>query len=61
MASYDSIDLNSFYRYLGPVDSLAGYERSYKLVFYKAFFLTNQRRCNSNLNSGGGKIPAILY
>lgn len=38
MASYDSIDLNSFYRYLGPVDSLAGYERSYKLVFYKAFF-----------------------
>lgn len=34
MASYDSTDLNSFYIYLGPVDSLAGYERSYKLVFY---------------------------
>ena len=28
----------SFLRYLGPVDSLAGYQRSYKLVFYKVFF-----------------------
>ncbi len=28
----------AFFKYLGPVDSLAGYQRSYKLVFLKAFF-----------------------
>ena len=28
----------AFYKYLGPVDSFAGYQRSYKLVFYKVFF-----------------------
>ncbi len=35
----------AFYDYIGPVDSLSGYQRSYKLVFYKVFFtrlLTNQ-------------------
>ena len=30
--------LELFYKYLGPVDSLGGYERSYKLVLYKVFF-----------------------
>ena len=29
---------DSFFKYLGPEDSLAGYQRSYKLVFYKVFF-----------------------
>ena len=28
----------SFFNYLGPSDSLVGYQRSYKLVFYKVFF-----------------------
>ena len=28
----------AFLKYIGPEDSLAGYQRSYKLVFYKVFF-----------------------
>lgn len=28
----------AFFKYIGPRDSLAGYQRSYKLVFYKVFF-----------------------
>ncbi len=28
----------AFFNYLGPADSLAGYQRSYKLVFLKSFF-----------------------
>ncbi len=28
----------AFLEYIGPEDSLAGYQRSYKLVFYKVFF-----------------------
>ncbi|WP_051209396.1 MrcB family domain-containing protein [Butyrivibrio sp. WCD3002] len=35
--------LKAFYRYLGPVDSLGGYERSYKLVFYKSYFESIKR------------------
>ena len=27
-----------FLEYLGPEESLTGYQRSYKLVFYRAFF-----------------------
>ena len=30
--------LELFYKYLGPVNSLGGYERSYKLVLYKVLF-----------------------
>ncbi|WP_051212347.1 MrcB family domain-containing protein [Butyrivibrio fibrisolvens] len=30
--------LEAFYKYLGPVNSLGGYERSYKLVLYKVLF-----------------------
>ena len=29
----------AFFKYIGPDDSLAGYQRSYKLVFYKVFFM----------------------
>ena len=31
-------DKEAFFRFIGPADSLAGYQRSYKLVFYKVFF-----------------------
>ncbi len=34
----------SFFKYLGPGDSLAGYQRSYKLVFYKVFFARMQAK-----------------
>ena len=30
--------LKAFYKYIGSINSLAGYEKSYKLVFYKVFF-----------------------
>ncbi len=40
METYNSLNadiLSSFYKYLGPINSLGGYERSYKLVFYKSY------------------------
>ncbi len=44
----------AFLKYLGPVDSLAGYQRSYKLVFYKVFFsrlLTGQDTTCDSISS----------
>ncbi len=44
----------SFFNYLGPADSLAGYQRSYKLVFYKCFFtrlLENQETFCETISS----------
>ncbi len=35
--------LAEFFKYLGPVNSLGGYERSYKLVFYKSYFESLKR------------------
>lgn len=46
MDTYNSLNANilsSFYKYLGPVNSLGGYERSYKLVFYKSYFESLKR------------------
>ncbi|SFQ07220.1 AAA domain (dynein-related subfamily) [Butyrivibrio proteoclasticus] len=46
MDTYNSFNadiLSSFYKYLGPVNSLGGYERSYKLVFYKSYFESIKR------------------
>lgn len=46
MDTYNSFNadiLSSFYKYLGPVNSLGGYERSYKLVFYKSYFESLKR------------------
>ena len=46
MDTYNSLNtdiLSSFYKYLGPVNSLGGYERSYKLVFYKSYFESLKR------------------
>lgn len=40
----------AFFKYIGTKDSLTGYQRSYKLVFYKAFFtrLIEKRETNCN-------------
>ncbi len=64
--------LEDFYKYIGPVDNLAGYERSYKLVFYKVFYTLYRRgEITTTLNVardfrqyyidriGNGKIPDL--
>ena len=46
MDTFNSLNtdiLSSFYKYLGPGNSLGGYERSYKLAFYKSYFESIKR------------------
>lgn len=48
----DNLDIKTqFYQYIGSVDSLSGYNKSYKLVFYKTFFE----------NSINGKIEKYIF